>query len=621
MKMKEKDMVVLAVTIAVMTIAGLAINCLGNIEQGDAADADPAAGYTLEAYYEGHDGQQYIHLVLDRAIFASPANLTVTGDGYLYEALALFTGTTEAYVEIEELLAGTYTATLVSTVTGEISADFYVGETYSISVVSSEGGTVTPDKVRAQVGETVTLDIDPDMNYKLKSLHMGNQAISSRTFTMPASDVVINATFGPSSYIQIKEAFFQKGTTDYTIKVILSESVTNGELSLYRENTLVKHVLFPPGLDYVRTKLGPTLEEGTYDVIVTSEYGTNTAQIVWPTSAVYNVKTIQSTGGTISADKATASAGDTVRMSVYVNDGYKFSGIYVDGTKISGMSFTMPASDVTVTSSFEEIVQSHIVSYDLNGGTGSIQSQTLRDRETFEVASCSGSKAGYVFSCWSYDGKEYQPGDTVTMHETDIQFKAVWVPEVVGEMNIASQDTYKTEDVVEFTISFSDMNMVRSMHIHLDYPARTEVVSYEWLVDAIVSDFDGTDGVLAWFGDTDANKAIFKISLKVTASDSFTLGCVATFNPGEMELTAERTISEKTYIDGDLNGDGRVTSDDSVYLLYSTFMPNKYPLNQNADFNDDGVVNSDDSVYLLYYSFMPNKYPLHPKGGFVVIYS
>ena len=614
-------MVVLAVTIAVMTIAGLAINCLGNMEQEDAADTEPAADYTLDAYYESLNGQPYIHLVLDRAIFASPANLTVTGDGYLYEALALFTGTTEAYVEIEELLAGTYTATLVSTVTGEISADFSVGETYSVSIVASEGGTVTPDKVRAQAGETVTLAIDPEMNYKLKSLYAGAEAVTGNAFTMPASDVTVTAEFVRTSYIDIVDAFIQKGTTDYSIKVILSTSVVNGEMSLYRGDTLVKHILFPPGMNYVKTKLGPTLEEGTYDVLVTSEYGTNRIQITWSESTTFNVRTVQSTGGTISADKATASAGDTVRMSVYVNDGYKFSGIYVDGTKISGMSFTMPASDVTVTAAFEEIVQSHIVSYDLNGGTGSIPSQTLRDRETFEVASCSGSKAGYVFSCWSYDGKEYQPGDTVTMHETDIQFKAVWVPEVVGVMHIASQDTYKTEDVVEFTISFSDMNMVRSMHIHLDYPAGTEVVSYEWLVDAIVSDFDGTDGVLAWFGDTDANKAIFKISLKVTTSDSFTLGCVATFNPGEMVLTAERTISEKTYIDGDLNGDGRVTSDDSVYLLYSTFMPNKYPLNQNADFNDDGVVNSDDSVYLLYYSFMPNKYPLHPKGGFVVIYS
>ena len=61
---------------------------------------------------------------------------------------------------------------------------------------------------------------------------------------------------------------------------------------------------------------------------------------------------------------------------------------------------------------------------------------------------------------------------------------------------------------------------------------------------------------------------------------------------------------------GDLNGDDVVDSDDSIYLLWYTYLPEDYPLNQNADFNGDGIVDSDDSIYLLWYTYLPEDYPL-----------
>ena len=62
---------------------------------------------------------------------------------------------------------------------------------------------------------------------------------------------------------------------------------------------------------------------------------------------------------------------------------------------------------------------------------------------------------------------------------------------------------------------------------------------------------------------------------------------------------------------GDLNDDGEVTDADAVYLLYHTFVPGLYPVDQDCDFNGDGEVNDADAVYLLYYTFLPNLYPLH----------
>ncbi len=66
-------------------------------------------------------------------------------------------------------------------------------------------------------------------------------------------------------------------------------------------------------------------------------------------------------------------------------------------------------------------------------------------------------------------------------------------------------------------------------------------------------------------------------------------------------------------VTGDLNGDGAVDDSDAIYLLYSTFYPEEYPLDQPADFNRDGSVDSEDSLYLSCHVDDPQSFPLeHP---------
>ena len=64
------------------------------------------------------------------------------------------------------------------------------------------------------------------------------------------------------------------------------------------------------------------------------------------------------------------------------------------------------------------------------------------------------------------------------------------------------------------------------------------------------------------------------------------------------------------HIPGDLNGDGEVTDEDAIYLLFYTFFPEDYPLNQDGDFNGDGEVTDEDAIYILFYTFFPEDYPI-----------
>ena len=65
------------------------------------------------------------------------------------------------------------------------------------------------------------------------------------------------------------------------------------------------------------------------------------------------------------------------------------------------------------------------------------------------------------------------------------------------------------------------------------------------------------------------------------------------------------------YVVGDLDGEVGITDADAVYLLYHTFLPDLYPVDQSCDFDGDGYVTDADAVYLLYYTFLPDLYPLH----------
>ena len=72
--------------------------------------------------------------------------------------------------------------------------------TFAVNISESENGAVTADKTEALEGETVTLTPAPENGYALETLTVkdadgADVEVSDNSFTMPASDVTVTATF------------------------------------------------------------------------------------------------------------------------------------------------------------------------------------------------------------------------------------------------------------------------------------------------------------------------------------------------------------------------------------------------------------------------------------------
>ena len=125
-------------------------------------------------------------------------------------------GTVYYYVAITNTntgVNGTQTAVVYSE-TAAVTVNAPVQGGYRVSVASTANGEVTVDKTTADTGETVTITVTPANGYELNTLSVHRTdaeattvALSNnRTFTMPAYNVTVKATFKKTQALLDKES-------------------------------------------------------------------------------------------------------------------------------------------------------------------------------------------------------------------------------------------------------------------------------------------------------------------------------------------------------------------------------------------------------------------------------
>lgn len=146
-----------------------------------------------------------------------------------------------------------------------------------------------------------------------------------------------------------------------------------------------------------------------------------------------------------------------------------------------------------------------------------------------------------------------------------------------------------------------------------------------WTVDgALLADWNPTkmEAALLLNSNADINGVVFSLKFRIlddAALGNYAIGCSIAAK-AKPENEAEKAVAiavvngsveVASIARGDVNGDDTIDSDDVIYLLKYTLLPDIYPINQSGDMDGNGTVDSDDVIYLLKYTLLPDIYPLH----------
>ena len=139
-------------------------------------------------------------------------------------------------------------------------------------------------------------------------------------------------------------------------------------------------------------------------------------------------------GGAGSADKQEAAEGDVVTLAAVPLDGYEFVEwkTSTSGVTIKDNKFTMPASDVAVTAVFKKKAApatTFAITYDANGGTGTMDKQTAEAGATVTLTANAFTRSGYTFTGWNTakDGSGTTYSDKASVKvEGDMALYAQW---------------------------------------------------------------------------------------------------------------------------------------------------------------------------------------------------
>ena len=153
----------------------------------------------------------------------------------------------------------------------------------------------------------------------------------------------------------------------------------------------------------------------------------------------YQVKlTYDANDGEGAIDSVTGAAGESVTVAgnVFTRNNYTFTGwnTQADGKGTAykpGDSFTLTDEDTVLYAQWSKNAPAQVkVSYDANGGTGTMKSTTSDVGSKIVIQQSGFTRSGYTFTCWNTqaDGKgtAYKAGDSFTLTDKDTVLYAQW---------------------------------------------------------------------------------------------------------------------------------------------------------------------------------------------------
>ena len=433
------------------------------------------------------EGNGEVTASVSEAAEGTEVTLTVTPDeGYRLEHLNILkNGSAYADIDNDNLEDGKYTFEMPASVV-IITAIFE--QVYKITVNPSDNGSVTasvtasgPASVtEAAKDDHITLTVTPYSGYKLDSLTVtktggGDVTVTAnKYFKMPDSNVTVTATFeeieddsenpnpggdtDPGDTPEGDHKINVQPSTGGTVKVesvmdLTASYVDTNNPTSANENWVVIFSVTPDS-DYELAEGWPkVLDKNNASVTVSSALKDGEYQFKMPASdvtisAVFQEKAVTpethtitvvknpNKGGTVTVDKQTAQAGDTVTFTVEPADGYEIGTVVVAGaSKLEHVSeaegkysFKMPASKVEITVNFNVEVQ-YDITVDDDIANGSVLASADRAAQGTPVTLTAVPDTGYVLDKYTVTMGGIPvifTGDTFTMPDGDVTVTATF---------------------------------------------------------------------------------------------------------------------------------------------------------------------------------------------------
>ena len=221
--------------------------------------------------------------------------------------------------------------------------------------------------------------------------------------------------------------------TGSTVRLYLRDA--NGNYTQIASKEAQSSTVSFTGLDYGSDagRVFYTVQEGKQEESIKL----STAFDAEPGAVKYSINVVQPANGTVSASATSATAGTTVKLTATPAEGYTLDYFTLDGARINGNTFIMPARNVEVSAVFTANAYS-ITVVQPAGGTVSASKLSAFFGEAVELTAV--PDEGYELSHYVVNGAANN-GSSFTMPAHDVMVTAVFTKVAEPSVNLALNAT------------------------------------------------------------------------------------------------------------------------------------------------------------------------------------
>ena len=254
------------------------------------------------------------------------------------------------------------------------------------------------------------------------------------------------------------------------------------------------------------------------------------------TANAYSITVVQPAGGTVSASATSAAAGTTVELTATPAEGYALDYFTLDGERINGDTFIMPARNVEVSAVFTANAYS-ITVVQPTGGTVSTSKLSAFFGETVDLTAV--PDGGYELSHYVVNGAANN-GSSFTMPAHDVMVTAVFTKVAEPSVNLALNAT-----IYYFNKKYPDY--AKNGLQHAFDGKKSDPEADKWHAS-------GVNGWVAFDIHTPVANPILKIYHAGSAGESSNLNT----SSWDVYILNERYLTEEAYFNMDRSTQNRV---------------------------------------------------------------